>query len=126
MRVTVSLSARTGAARHVGRGRGGSMDSLRMVADDASCAMPCCRCGAGERNWDRVGGKAYCPECEETIVLGESEPLIERTQPNACAVCGKVGTLCYLTFPLHAASPLEIDLCPDHFRCLLGRHLGPF
>jgi hypothetical protein len=102
------------------------MDSLRMVAHDATGAVPCCRCGSGERNWDRIGGKVYCPQCEEAIVLGECEPLVERTEQHACAVCGKVGTLCYRTFPLHATNPLEIDLCPDHFRCLMGRRLGPF
>jgi hypothetical protein len=102
------------------------MESLRMVAQDAPHASPCCRCGAGERHWDYIARKPYCPQCEEGIILGELEPLIERTQRNPCAVCNKVGTLCYRTIPLHASNPLEIDLCPDHFRGLLGRRLGPF
>jgi hypothetical protein len=71
-------------------------------------------------------GKSYCPDCEESLAVGEGEPLIERAERNACAVCGLVGTLRYLTFPLECAEVLEIDLCARHFRELLGRRLGPF
>jgi hypothetical protein len=29
----------------------------------------------------------------------------------------------YQTYPLHASRPIEIDLCPRHFRALLARRL---
>jgi hypothetical protein len=29
----------------------------------------------------------------------------------------------YLTYPLHASAPVEIDLCGGHFEALLGRRL---
>jgi hypothetical protein len=38
-------------------------------------------------------------------------------------VCGSRGAVPYLTFPLHAADPLEIDLCPGHFHAFMGRRL---
>jgi hypothetical protein len=71
-------------------------------------------------------GKAYCPDCEEALAVGEGEPLVERAERNACAVCGLVGTVRYLTFPLESDAVLEIDLCGRHFRELLGRRLGVF
>ncbi len=38
-------------------------------------------------------------------------------------VCGRDGTVCYLTYPLHSAEPVEIDLCGGHCEALLGRRL---
>jgi hypothetical protein len=60
------------------------------------------------------------------LAIGESEPLIERTENRACAVCSRAGTVCFCTFPLHAKAPLIMDLCGEHLRCLLARRLGPF
>ena len=103
------------------------MESLRMAPSKSKPAVvPCCRCGSAERSWDRVAAKAYCPECQESLVLGQAPPLIEKTEKNRCAGCGKVGTVRYLTFPLQAATPIEIDLCPEHLRAFLGRRLGPY
>jgi hypothetical protein len=103
------------------------MDRLRMVMQpESGTATPCSRCGTDKGQWDRIAGKAYCPQCEEAIVLGQQEPLVERTQKTACAVCGQVGTVCYLTFPLESPKPVEMDLCPEHFRSLMARRLGPF
>jgi hypothetical protein len=34
--------------------------------------------------------------------------------------------VCFHTFPLHATTPLAIDLCAEHLRALLGRRLVPF
>ena len=31
-----------------------------------------------------------------------------------------------LTFPLQSTTPVEMDLCPEHLRALLGRRLGPY
>jgi hypothetical protein len=87
--------------------------------------VSCCRCGRDGRPWDRLGDKAYCPDCQEAIVLGLAAPLREHTERNACAVCGRVGTMRFLTFPLHADAAVEIDLCPEHLRGLWGRCLGP-
>jgi hypothetical protein len=102
------------------------MDSLRIAAmDSVPPAAPCCRCGGGERRWDRIADKAYCPNCQESLATGEAAPLIERAAKNHCAVCEKVGTLCFQTFPLQAPAPVEMDLCSEHLRGLLGRQLGP-
>jgi hypothetical protein len=88
--------------------------------------LPCCRCASTHRHWDRIAGKAYCPECQEALVLGLGAPFCERTEKKPCAVCGRAGTLCYLTFPLQSTAPIEMDLCSEHLRALLGRRLGPY
>jgi hypothetical protein len=76
-----------------------------------------------DRRWDRLAGKAYCPNCQELLAQGEIDPLVEPTEKKHCAVCDKVGTVCYHTFPLQSATPVAIDLCPAHVRALLGRCL---
>jgi hypothetical protein len=102
------------------------MDSMRLVASESVLPwVPCCRCSQAHERWDKIVGKPYCPSCEEQLVMGEAEPLVERTEHRPCAICGRLGTLCYLTFPLQTAVPLEIDLCGDHLRALLGRSLRP-
>ncbi len=102
------------------------MNHLRLARVDAhSSVVSCCRCGEGERRWDRIASKAYCPNCQESLAVGEAPPLIERTEKTRCAACGQLGTVRYLTFPLHAKSAVEFDLCPEHLRALLGRRLGP-
>jgi hypothetical protein len=57
--------------------------------------------------------------------MGEGDPVVERTDRRRCAVCFHQGTLRYLTFPLRSRRPVEIDLCAEHMRCLVGRRLGP-
>jgi len=74
-------------------------------------------------HWDRLAGRAVCPDCQEGLVRGEGDPLIEKAEPRDCAVCGRRGTVRFLTFPLHEPEPVEIDLCPHHLRELLGRRL---
>ena len=102
------------------------MDSLRLLADrSVPTGAACCRCGECDGKWDRIADKVYCPACQEAIVLGQAEPLAERTERKPCAACAHVGTVRYLTFPLHGAVPVEIDLCSEHLRSLLGRRLGP-
>jgi hypothetical protein len=103
------------------------MESLRIAPNQSRPKlMPCCRCSLKQRNWDQIAGKPYCPECQEALVMGLAEPLIERTEKESCAACGRVGTVCFLTFPLQATAPIEMDLCPEHLRALLGRRLGPY
>jgi hypothetical protein len=68
-------------------------------------------------------GRPFCPDCEESLIKGESAPLVERAEPRRCAVCGQGGTLRYLTYPLECGTPVEMDLCARHFRALLGRCL---
>ncbi len=102
------------------------MDSLRVVPKGTvSPLTPCCRCDAAGSQWDHIMGRAYCPDCEESLALGEGPPLILRTEKRGCVICSHLGTVRFLTFPLHAPSPVELDLCPEHFRALLGRRLGP-
>jgi hypothetical protein len=67
-----------------------------------------------------------CPDCQESLALGEADPLVERLVPNDCAVCGAPGTVPYLTYPLHARDPLAIDLCAGHFHALLARRLDRY
>jgi hypothetical protein len=103
------------------------MDSLRVLTPHSIAVnLPCCRCGRGERCWDRIADKAYCPNCQEMLALGEGPPLVERTEKHRCAVCNKVGTVCFHTFPLQASRAVAIDLCPEHLRGLIGRRLGPY
>jgi hypothetical protein len=85
---------------------------------------PCCRCGASALGWDRINGKPYCPNCEEAIVLGESEPLVETTLRRPCSACHTVGAVTLQLFPRQSSQPLEVDLCPEHLRRLLARRLG--
>src|SRR5438552_605113 len=103
------------------------MESLRMApSQNRPAVLPCCRCASAKRHWDRIAGKAYCPECQEALILGAAAPFCERTEKKACAACGRPGTLCYLTFPLKSTAPIEMDLCSEHLRGLLGRRLGPY
>jgi hypothetical protein len=100
------------------------MNALRLLTDEVSPVTPCCRCAEPDRRWDRIAGKAYCPNCEEALALGEADPLIERTEKNRCSICNQVGTVRYLTFPLQKDTPVELHLCPEHLRNLLGRGLA--
>ena len=103
------------------------MDSLRVSAvPEKSRPVACCRCHEGKGHWDRIAGKPYCPNCQELLAQGEADPLVERTQKQRCAVCSQLGTVCYATYPLNAETPVEMDLCPEHLRGLLGRRLGPY
>lgn len=102
------------------------MDSVRLSpAESVYPMLPCCRCSDEHRPWDRIAGKTYCPNCLESLAVGEAEPLIERTDRRRCAVCHHQGTVRYLTFPLNSRRPVEIDLCAEHLRCMVGRCLGP-
>jgi hypothetical protein len=102
------------------------MEGLRLAEDTAGArAVPCERCGAAGSPWDRIAGRPLCPDCQESLALGQAPPLVERPEARPCAACGRVGSLPYLTYPLHAAAPVEIDLCGGHFQALLGRRLDP-
>jgi len=102
------------------------MGRIRKVAAGVVSPLdPCCRCFNDRGGWDRIAGKPLCPDCQENLARGEGPPLIERCQASRCAVCGQVGTIRYLTFPLRALAPIEMDLCPEHLRGLLGRQLTP-
>jgi len=57
--------------------------------------------------------------------MGEGDPLVARTDRKRCAVCHHLGTVRYVTFPLHSRRPVEIELCPEHVRALVARRLGP-
>lgn len=103
------------------------MDSVRWAQlGSVPERVPCCRCGSADRSWDRIVGKAYCPNCQEQLAVGEGEPLVEKTEPKRCAVCGRAGTVCFQTFPLHAGKAVAIDLCAEHVRGLVARGLGPY
>ena len=100
------------------------MDGLRVVARESVSPLdPCCRCRAKGCHWDRINGQPYCPDCQEAVAQGHADPLILRTERRACALCGHIGSVRFLTFPLGSRPPVEMDLCADHFRGLLGRQL---
>src|SRR5262245_48947939 len=102
------------------------MDSIRLAPTGSVFPqIPCCRCGDNTRPWDRICGKTYCPNCMEALAMGESEPVVERTDRRRCGVCHHLGTVRYLTFPLHSRRPVELDLCAEHLRAMVGRRLGP-
>ncbi len=103
------------------------MDRLRRAPLTGPTTLtPCCRCSAGEQHWDRIADKPYCPNCQEELVCGVGEPLIERTEASRCVVCARRGTVRYFTVPLHASVGVEMDLCGEHLRGLLARSLGPY
>jgi hypothetical protein len=109
------------------RGEEVHMDGLRWVRGvDLPLEAPCNRCQATGCPWDRIAGKPVCPDCQEQLALGEGEPLIEKAEKHHCAICQQHGTIRYLTFPLHASEPVEIDLCPQHFHALLRRRLDRY
>jgi hypothetical protein len=100
------------------------MDSMRMAATGTFALWkPCCRCGDTALGWDSIAGKAYCPACEEAIIQGEGDPLVEPTQRRPCTACRNMGSVAVQTFPRKSNQPLEMDLCPDHLRALLSRNL---
>jgi len=102
------------------------MQSVRLAsAHTLRPWVPCRLCGHAHERWDRIVDQPYCPSCQELLVLGEAEPFVARTERSACAVCGNAGSLRFLTFPLHSETAVEIDLCGEHLRAMLGRHLGP-
>lgn len=102
------------------------MPSIRRIArKEISLAEACCRCAEPMRRWDRIAGKAYCPNCEEDLIVGVAERLREPTERRHCAICDRAGTVRFLTFPLGGRTPVELDLCSAHLRSLLGRCLGP-
>ena len=102
------------------------MENIRLAsADSIFPKIPCCRCTDDSRFWDRISGKTYCPNCLEALALGEGDPLILRTDRKHCAVCHHMGTVRYVTFPLHSRRPIEMELCAEHLRALVARRLGP-
>jgi hypothetical protein len=52
--------------------------------------------------------------------------LLERAERRRCVVCGRIGTVRFATYPIRSPAPIEMDLCGEHLRSLLGRRLGPF
>ena len=102
------------------------MESVRVLAHQSvSPREPCCRCRAKGCHWDRINGQPYCPDCQEAVAQGYADPLILRAERRACAVCGHIGSVRFVTFPLGSRPPLEMDLCAAHFRALLARQLDP-
>jgi hypothetical protein len=101
------------------------MAGLRKATPAAAPThLPCSRCQATGCRWDQIAGKSMCPDCQESLAQGSGEPLIERTEKKPCAICGRVGALRLVTYPLNQRAAVEIDLCADHFRSLLGRKLN--
>lgn len=102
------------------------MERMRLApVESVFPKIACCRCADNARWWDRIGGKTYCPHCLEMLALGEAEAVSLRRDRRRCAICDQVGTVRYLTFPLHSRRPVEADLCGEHLRALIGRRLGP-
>ena len=102
------------------------MDALRVVARECVSPLdPCCRCCAEGCQWDRLGGLPICPDCQEALAQGHADALTLRAERRPCVLCGHVGAVRYLTFPLGPSEPVEMDLCARHFRALLSRQLDP-
>jgi hypothetical protein len=102
------------------------MESIRLAPNGSVFPQnPCCRCADNTRAWDRMAGTTYCPNCLESLAMGEAEPVVEKTDKRRCTVCHHLGTVRFLTFPLSSRRPVEMDLCSEHLRALVGRRLGP-
>ncbi len=103
------------------------MEGLRLLTTESPSQMvPCHRCQATGCPWDRIGGKAICPDCQEQLILGEGSPLVERVEKRVCSICNRLGTLRYQTYPLRGSQAVEIDLCGSHVQALLGRRLDKY
>jgi hypothetical protein len=103
------------------------MEALRWVTNQGqSLHTPCSRCEAAGCPWDQVAAKPICPDCQELLARGEGPPLIERVERKPCVVCDQVGTLRFLTLPLHGSEAIEMDLCGAHFQALVRRQLDRF
>lgn len=102
------------------------MDSVRLTpAQSVFPKIACCRCADNTRWWDRIAGRTLCPNCMEALAQGEADPICEKVDKRRCAVCHHLGTVRYLTFPLHSRRPVEVDICAEHLRSLVARRLGP-
>jgi hypothetical protein len=102
------------------------MESIRLAPNGSVFPQnPCCRCGDQTRAWDRLAGKTYCPNCLEALAMGEADPVVEKTDKRRCTICHHLGTVRFLTFPLSSRRPIEMDLCSEHLRAMVGRRLGP-
>lgn len=102
------------------------MENVRVASSQEVFPRHACTgCGDNQGHWDCITGKAYCPNCLEALAMGEAEPLIARADRCHCVVCRQEGTLSFRTFPLHWHRPVELDLCGEHLRALIGRRLGP-
>lgn len=103
------------------------MQGIRVVTGVTKLAnAPCSRCEAVGCPWDRIAEQPVCPDCQELLALGESEPMVIRSHAKPCAVCSHEGSVPFMTFPLHASDPLQIDLCPRHFHALIRRRLDRY
>jgi hypothetical protein len=103
------------------------MEGLRVLTcEEATPQAPCIRCQATGCPWDRIAGKPMCPDCQEQLILGGGPPLVEKVEKRTCVICQHNGTLRYVTYPLHAARPVELDLCSLHYQSLLGRRLDGY
>jgi hypothetical protein len=102
------------------------MAGLRKISPIAlSTFLPCSRCQATGCHWDQIVGKPICPDCQEALAQGRGEPLVERTEKKPCNICGRIGVLRLVTFPLVAGTRVEMELCGEHFRSLISRRLNP-
>jgi hypothetical protein len=102
------------------------MDNIRLAtADRIFPRTPCHLCSDNQGHWDTIGGRPYCPNCLESLAMGEAEAHVARTEKSRCVICHHQGTLAFHTFPLHWHRPVEIDLCGEHLRGLIARRLGP-
>jgi hypothetical protein len=100
------------------------MEAVRLLEGEKLGPLAACsRCQAVGCPWDRIAGRALCPDCQNLLVRGEAPALIESPRRAPCAVCRKPLTLPYVTFPLHTIVPLELDLCAEHIQALIARRL---
>lgn len=86
---------------------------------------PCSRCGAEGCPWDRLDDAPVCPDCQQLILLGQTEPLRFSPIAGTCAVCKAPRILHFQTSPLRSDRRLELDLCGRHLQALLARRLSP-
>jgi hypothetical protein len=100
--------------------------TVRWLRSEGPVGLEACsRCQAQGCPWDRLAGHAVCPDCQQLILLGQSEPLRLERRPGTCSVCRVTGVVSFQTVPLRSARLLEIDVCPEHLEGLLGRRLTP-
>lgn len=95
--------------------------SIRSIK---ASAKPCCRCGANNNVWDKVGPHPICYECQEKLAANACEVWRFATRHGRCAVCDEAQVVPFASLPVHAGKALEIELCGQHLRDVLGRRLS--
>ena len=102
------------------------MESLRLApADSIFPKIPCSRCADHSRGGTGSSAKPIARTASKRWRGERRSPLWKKPIAGVVAICHHLGTVRYVTFPLHSRRPVEMELCSEHLRALIVRRLGP-